>query len=417
MICIENVTCTDGSQANIIIEENCITSVGKEKDRSGTVLDGKKKLVMPGLVNTHTHLAMTLLRGSGDDLPLQEWLETKVWPVEKGLTGEAAYYGSLLGAMEMVKSGTTCFVDMYFFCRDIAKAVEEIGIRGYLGPGIFDFPSPESDKPFETAVKFIEEYKSRNNLVIPVMAPHALYTCSEETFSKCLDVSQEYDLIFHTHVSETEREVKEFVDQKGMTPVEFLYKNGFLSEKFLAAHCVWLTDGEIGMFAETGAKVSHNPVSNMKIAAGVMRLPEMLQKGVTVSLATDGAASNNSLDMFEVMKVCALLHKVTTGDPTAVSARTVFEMATKNGAESLGLKAGSIQEGYLADLLLVDVNAANAVPHHDFVSNVVYSMQSGNVDTVICNGNIIMQERELMHVDEKAILEKAGEIAHHMVSG
>jgi len=409
--------CTDGSKKNVIIEENVITSVGKEKDRSGTVIDGKKKLVLPSFVNTHTHLAMTLLRGSGDDLPLQEWLETKVWPVEKRLTGEAAYYGSLLGAMEMVKSGTTCFVDMYFYCRDIAKAVEKIGIRGYLGSGIFDFPSPESEKPFETAVKFIKEYTNKSELIVPVMAPHALYTCSEETFYKCLDVSRKYDLIFHTHVSETEKEVKEFEEQKGVRPVEYLYENEFLSEKFLAAHCIWLNDAEIDMFAEKRVKVSHNPISNMKIAAGVMRLPEMVKKGITVSLATDGAASNNSLDMMEVMKVCALLHKVYTGDPTAVSAAAVFEMATVKGAESLGLKAGLLKEGYLADILLVDLNEANAVPYHDFVSNVVYSMHGGNVDTVICNGKIIMQEKELVNVDEEAVLEKAGEIAHKMVSG
>lgn len=408
--------CTDGSKRNVIIDENVITSVGKEKDRSGTVIDGKKKLVLPSFVNTHTHLAMTLLRGSGDDLPLQEWLETKVWPVEKRLTGEAAYYGSLLGAMEMVKSGTTCFVDMYFYCRDIAKAVEKIGIRGYLGSGIFDFPSPESEKPFETAVQFIEEYTNKSGLVVPVMAPHALYTCSEETFYKCLDVSRKYDLIFHTHVSETEKEVKEFEEQKGMRPVEYLYENGFLSEKFLAAHCIWLNDAEIDMFAEKRVKVSHNPVSNMKIAAGVMRLPEMVKKGITVSLATDGAASNNSLDMMEVMKVCALLHKVHTGDPTAVSAAAVFEMATVKGAESLGLKAGLLKEGYLADAILVDLNEANAVPYHDFTSNVVYSMHGGNVDTVICNGKIIMQEREFVNVDEEKILEKTAEIAKAMVS-
>jgi 5-methylthioadenosine/S-adenosylhomocysteine deaminase len=417
MICIENVVCTDGSTKNIIIEGNHITSVGAEKDRSDIVIDGSKKLALPGLVNSHTHLAMTLLRGSGDDLPLQEWLETKIWPVEKRLTAEAVYYGSLLGAMEMVKSGTTAFVDMYFFCRDVAKAVEEIGIRGYLGSGIFDFPSPESETPFETAVGFIKEYVNKSDLIVPVMAPHALYTCSEETFFKCLDVAHKYDLIFHTHVSETEREVKEFIDEKGMTPVEFLYDNGFLDGEFLAAHCIWLTDKEIDMLAEKDVKVSHNPVSNMKIAAGVMRLSDLLKKGITVSLATDGAASNNSLDMFEVMKVCALLHKVCTGDLTAVSARTVFEMATAKGAESLGLRAGLLQEGYLADLALVRINAANAVPHHDFVSNVVYSMQSGNVDTVICNGRRVMEQRKLVHVDEEAVLEKARDIAHAMVSG
>ena len=417
MICIENAVCTDGSIRNILIEGNSIQSVGTEKDRSDITIDGRKKLVLPGLVNTHTHLAMTLLRGSGDDLPLQEWLETKVWPVEKQLTGEGAYYGSLLGAMEMVKSGTTSFVDMYFYCRDIARAVEEIGMRGFLGSGIFDFPSPESENPFETAIEFIEEYHNKSELVVPVMAPHALYTCSEETFHKCLDAAQKYDLIFHTHVSETEKEVTEFIEQKKVTPVEFLYNNGFLSDKFLAAHCIWLNDKEIDMFAEKNVKVSHNPVSNMKIAAGVMRLPDMIKKGVTVSLATDGAASNNSLDMFEVMKICALLHKVTRSDPTAVSASTVFEMATVKGAQSLGLKAGVLQEGYLADLVLVDLTEANAVPYHDFISNVVYSMHSGNVDTVICNGKIIMEERALVNVDEEAVLEKAEKIAQDMVSG
>ena len=415
MICIENATVVDGSQTNIVIDGTTIQSVGKEKDRSGTIIDGTKKLVLPGFVNTHTHLAMTLLRGFGDDLPLQEWLETKVWPTEKRLTGEAAYYGSLLGAMEMIKSGTTCFVDMYFFCRDIAKAVEEIGIRGYLGSGIFDFPSPESDNPFETAVQFIKDYK-KNELVVPVMAPHALYTCSQETFNKCLDVAKKHDILFHTHVSETEKEVKEFEENTGKRPVEFLYENGFLSEKFLGAHCVWLTDKEIKMIAEKRANVSHNPVSNMKIAAGVMRLPDMINNGVCVSLATDGAASNNSLDMIEVMKVCALLHKVCTGDPVAVTAGTVFNMATVNGAQSLGLKAGKIKKGYVADVVLVDLNEPNTVPYHDFVSNVVYAMHSGNVSTVICNGNIVMKERAFTNIDETAVLEKAQDIAHAMVS-
>jgi 5-methylthioadenosine/S-adenosylhomocysteine deaminase len=417
MILIENVRFLDGSVRNIITEGNSIDSVGEKKDRSDIVIDGTGYLVIPGLINTHTHLAMTLLRGHGDDLPLQEWLETKVWPAEKGLTGEAAYYGSLLGAMEMVRSGTTCFVDMYFFCRDVARAVEDIGMRGYLGSGIFDFPSPESENPFETAVKFIREYTGESDLVVPVMAPHALYTCSEETFHKCLEVAREYDLIFHTHVSETEREVREFVDQKGMRPVEFLYENGFLDEKFLAAHCVWLNDKELDMFAEKRVKVSHNPVSNMKIAAGVMRLPDMVKRGITVSLATDGAASNNSLDMVEVMKVCALLHKVHTGDPTAVTAEDVLRMGTVNGAVSLGLKAGVIAEGYLADLVLVNVKNPNAVPYHDFTSNMVYAMQSGNVDTVICNGKVIMENRRFPGIDEGKILEKAEEIAQDMVSG
>ncbi len=416
MICIENVLFTDGSQKTIIVDGTHIQSVGKEKDRSDIVIDGRKKLVIPGFVNTHTHSAMTLLRGSGDDLPLKEWLETKVWPVEKRLTGEAAYYGSLLGAMEMVKSGTTCFVDMYFYCRDIARAVEDIGMRGFLGSGIFDFPSPESKSPFEIAVKFIEDYKNKSDLIVPVMAPHALYTCSEETFFKCLDVSRKHNLIFHTHVSETEREVKEFEEEKGVRPVEYLYKNGFLDEKFLAAHCVWLTDREIDIFSEKKVKVSHNPVSNMKIAAGVMRLPEMLKKKITVSLATDGAASNNSLDMFEVMKVCALLHKVTRGDPTAVNAATVFEMATQKGAQSLGLKAGVISEGYLADLVLLNIDQPNAVPYHDFVSNVVYSMQSGNVDTVICNGRVILEGRTFSSIREEEVLEKAEKIAKDMVA-
>lgn len=415
MICIENATVVDGSHANIVIDGNLIQSVGKEKDRSGTVIDGTKMLALPGFVNTHTHLAMTLLRGFGDDLPLQEWLETKVWPTEKRLTGEAVYYGSLLGAMEMIKSGTTCFVDMYFFCRDIAKAVEEIGIRGYLGSGIFDFPSPESENPFETAVQFIRDYK-RSELVVPVMAPHALYTCSEETFHKCLDVAKKYDILFHTHVSETEKEVKEFEESTGARPVEFLYENGFLSEKFLGAHCIWLTDKEIKMIAEKRANVSHNPVSNMKIAAGVMRLPDMVNNGICVSLATDGAASNNSLDMIEVMKMCALLHKVHMRDPVAVTANTVFEMATANGAHSLGLNAGVIQERFLADVVLVDLNEPNTVPYHDFVSNVVYAMHSGNVSTVICNGNIVMKERTFVNIDEDNILKKVQDIAHAMVS-
>jgi 5-methylthioadenosine/S-adenosylhomocysteine deaminase len=324
-----------------------------------------------------------------------------VWPTEKNLTGEGAYYGSLLGLIEMVKSGTTSFVDMYFYCKEVARAVEEVGIRGYIGSGIFDFPSPESEAPFETAVSFIEEYRDRKGLVVPVVAPHALYTCSEETFFRCLDLSEKYDLLFHTHVSETERDVKEFSDEKGMRPGDYLYENGFLRE--------------LDRFGEKGVKVSHNPVSNMKLAAGVMSLPDMMKRGIVVSLGTDGASSNNSLDMFETMKVCALLHKVHAGNPTVVSSRDVLEMATQKGAESLGLKAGVLQEGFLADIQLIDLREANAVPRHDLISNVVYSLSNRNVDTVICNGEIVMQDKKLKNIDEGEILEKTEEIAEDMV--
>ena len=416
MICIENCTQLDGSTAHVVIEDTLIQSIGEEKDRSDITIDGTDKLLLPGFVNTHTHLGMTLLRGFGDDLPLQEWLETKVWPVEKNLTGEGAYYGSLLGLIEMIKSGTTCFVDMYFYCKEVARAVEEMGIRGYIGSGIFDFPSPESETPFETAVSFIEEYADNNELVIPVVAPHALYTCSEETFFKCLDLSEKYGLLFHTHVSETEQEVAAFIDEKGMRPGDYLYEQGFLNEKFLAAHCVWLNEGERKKFQEKGVKISHNPVSNMKLAAGVMPLPDMMKKGITVSLGTDGASSNNSLDMMETMKICALLHKIHMGRPTAVTSRDVLEMATQKGAESLGLKAGVVREGFLADIQLLDLKEANAHPRHDLVSNVVYAMSNRNVDTVICNGKVVMQDKKLLHIDEETIVVKSEEIAKEMVS-
>jgi len=416
MICIENCTQLDGSTAHVVIEDTLIQSIGEGKDRSDITIDGTDKLLLPGFVNTHTHLGMTLLRGFGDDLPLQEWLETKVWPVEKNLTGEGAYYGSLLGLIEMIKSGTTCFVDMYFYCKEVARAVEEVGIRGYIGSGIFDFPSPESETPFETAVSFIEEYADKNELVVPVVAPHALYTCSEETFFKCLDLSEKYGLLFHTHVSETEQEVAAFIDEKGMRPGDYLYEQGFLNEKFLAAHCVWLNEGECKKFQERGVKISHNPVSNMKLAAGVMPLPDMMEKGITVSLGTDGASSNNSLDMMETMKICALLHKIRAGRPTAVTSRDVLEMATQKGAESLGLKAGVVREGFLADIQLLDLKEANAHPQHDLVSNVVYAMSNRNVDTVVCNGKVVMQDKKILHVDEEKIVVKSEEIAKDMVS-
>jgi len=396
---------------SVAIEGDKITAVGKDvKERADTVIDARGKAVLPGLINAHTHLSMTLLRGVADDMPLLEWLETKIWPIEKNLTAQDCYLGALLGCLEMIKSGTTCFADQYFFMEDVARAVEEAGLRAMLSYGIIELGDPKRrESELHVGEKLVKTCQGAAGERIQTMfGPHAAYTCSPECLMQVKELAKKYKVGIHTHISETRDEVDKIMKKYGKRPVEHLDSIGFLGPEVLAAHCVWLTEREIAIIQKQGVKPVHNPVSNMKIACGVAPVPEMLAVGIPVALGTDGAASNNSLDMFSEMKFAALLSKAHKLDPTALPAQVVLEMATINGAIALGLqdKIGSLEVGKKADIVVADMKKPHLVPLHNVISHLVYSAVGGDVDTVVVDGKVLMRERGVLTLDEDKVLEE-----------
>ncbi len=378
-------------QGNIYIEENKIAEIGNTNVEAEYVLDAKRKIVMPGLINTHTHVGMTDMRGIADDVNLEEFL-IKMWKEEAKRGKEDIYNGAKLGIREMLRTGTTSFVDMYSDEDAIAKAAKELGIRAFLGWAVVDkdITTQEGD-PLNNAENFIREFKNEE-LITPLIAPHAVYTCNEETLLKAKEIAEKYDTLITMHISETRKEVYEHRKKTGMRPVEWLEKIEFLNPKLIAVHLVWLTLHEIKILAKNGVKASHNPTSNMKLGnGGSMPLPEMLDNGILVTLGTDSTVSNNNLDMFEVMKFAALLHKNERWDASATNAQSILDFATINAAKALGLNAGSIEEGKLADLVILNPEP-NGLPlrKDTIVSNIVYSLNGLNVEHTIVNGKIVI---------------------------
>ncbi|MGA2460410.1 MAG: amidohydrolase [Candidatus Bathyarchaeia archaeon] len=408
---------------HVLIQDGIFKEVGRGVKASADIeIDGNGKIALPGLINTHTHLSMTLFRGLADDMQLQDWLQKKIWPLEAKLTDEACYNGALLGSAEMILSGTTCLVDMYFHMEHVSKAVEESGLRGFLSYGIMDLFDPANARlGQETSKKFFDYVQGLDNPRIRfAIGLHAPYTCSAEMLLWAKDFGEKNDSIIHIHVAETRKEQADFQKQHGMRVVEYLDKIGALSRKMLAAHCVWLTKSEVGTLAKAGVTVAHCPVSNMKLASGgVAPLPEMFELDMAVGLGTDGAASNNTLDMFETMKVCALLHKAHRWDATVLNAQRVLDLATIEGARALGVsnELGSIEPGKRADLILVNMKTPNMTPiftKDTVVSDLVYSASSSNVDTTIVDGNVLMQNRKLTTLNQEEVMSKAQEIAERL---
>lgn len=376
------------------------------------VIDARNKIVMPGLINTHTHLPMTLFRGVADDLPLEKWLNEEIWPIEGQLEAKHVYAGSLLGCLEMIQSGTTCFNDMYFFMDEVARSIEESGIRGCVSHAMFDFG--DTSKIAEMLGRGEETVKKyREGRIRAFIGPHAPYTCSEELLLGAKELADKHRTRIHIHIAETKKEVNDSKEQKGSPPFEYLDKIGFLGENVLSVHSVWASKKERGILKKRGVKVVHNPISNMKIANGVAPVPEYIKKGICVSLGTDGAASNNNLDMFEEMKVCTLLHKINSMDPSTVPAYNVLEFATINGAKALGMEneIGSIEVGKVADIILVNLNRANLTPLTNPVSHIVYAAKGADVDTVIVDGKVLMQNQQLRTLDLEDVLKFANEEA------
>jgi len=423
-ILIDNVTILgdEVKKGSVMVENDKIVEITDKTGihKADDVINGEKKVLMPGLVNTHTHLSMSLLRGLADDLSLDMWLNDHIWPVEANLNGKYCYAGALLACVEMIKSGTTTFNDMYFFMDDVAKAVEEAGLRGMLSHGMIDLGDEEKRKAeFKETLRIIEKcHDAADGRIKVAFGPHAPYTCSEELLKGVREKAGEMGLKIHIHVSETEFEVQQVVEAHGSRPFEYLNEIGFLGADVIAAHAVWLSDKEIEIIKKNRVNLSHNPASNMKLASGISPVSKLIDAGVNVSLGTDGAASNNNLDMIEEMKIAALLQKVDTGDSTALPAQKVFEMATIGGAKALGLQdeIGTIEAGKKADMILLDMNAAHLTPFRHPMSHLVYAANGGDVDTVICNGEILMQNKELKVLDEAEVIKLAEDGAHELLS-
>jgi len=357
--------------------------------------------VIPGLINTHTHAPMVMFRGLADDLPLQEWLEKYIFPAEaKTVSRDMVRTGTRLAALEMIQSGTTAYADMYYFEEEIARVTKAAGLRGVLGQTLIDFPVGDA-KTFEEglarAEQFIQEFR-HDDLITPAVAPHAPYTVNADHLKAARALASKYEVPYIIHLAETSTEVKNSQEAHGgLTPVAYLDSLGVLSPRTLAAHVVWATPVDIAILKNRQVAVSHNPESNMKLASGIAPVPAFLAAGLAVGLGTDGAASNNDLDMFEAMRMAALLHKVHSGDPRVIPAPVALEMATIGGAKALGLEKqlGSLEAGKKADVVLVSVNGARQTPLYDPVSHLVYVAHGEDVRTVIVNGKILMRDRRL----------------------
>jgi 5-methylthioadenosine/S-adenosylhomocysteine deaminase len=380
------------------------------------VIDGSGMVAMPGFINCHTHASMTLLRSYADDLPLMKWLNEKIWPLEAKLTPEDCYWGSMLCCLEMIKSGTTAFADMYFEMGETALAVKESGIRACLSRGMIGV-GPDAEQAIEENVKLVEDWSGRaDGRITTMFGPHAPYTCPPDYIKRVMALAEKYNAGIHIHVAETKDEIQQIKETYGMTPVQLLDSIGLFDLPVLAAHCVHLSQEDIAIMAAKKVGVAHCPASNMKLASGIAPVAELLKAGAIVGLGTDGAASNNNLDMMEEMHIASLLQKVSTSDPMALPSFQALQMATASGARVLGFAdVGMLKPGMKADLILVDLRCPHLCPRHDLVAHLVYAAQSADVDTVIINGEIVMENRKVLTIDEEEVMRRAQESAFSLV--
>jgi 5-methylthioadenosine/S-adenosylhomocysteine deaminase len=383
-------------------------------------IDASGQVVMPGLINTHTHAPMVLYRGLADDLALAEWLQKYIFPAEaKTVSPEFVRAGTRLAALEMIQSGTTTYTDMYYFEEDIAAVTRMAGLRGVLGQTIIQFPAPDAKTPAEELARteaFLTQFKN-DELIVPAIAPHSTYTLDAATLKAVRALATREHAPVLIHLSETRDEMKTAQEKHKRTPAAFLESIGFFGPptasaqgpRTLAAHGVWLTPADMQILARHHVGVSHNPESNMKLASGAAKVVAMRRNGIAVGLGTDGAASNNDLDMFEAMRQSAFLAKLQTSDPRAVPARTALEMATIEGARALGMEAhiGSLEPGKRADVIVVSMDAARQTPLYDVLSQLVYTTRGDDVRTTIVNGRVLMRDRRVLTLDEPAVLADA----------
>ena len=402
---------------SVAITKDKIVAVGTSREISNKYSSRRKvyargKAVIPGLINTHTHIPMSLFRGIADDLDLQEWLTKYIFPAEgKNVDEKLVRTGTRLGLAEMIRGGTTTYCDMYYFEDAIAQETSKAGVRAVLGQTLIDFPAPDF-KTFDEAMagteRFVAKWKN-NALIVPAVAPHAPYTVSEEHLKLTSNLAKKYDTQLVMHLAEAQSETDFVMEKKGMRSIEYIDKIGFFSNKTVAAHVIQANDAELEILKKQNIGIAHNPESNMKLAAGVARVPKMLTMNLRVGLGTDGAASNNDLNLWEEMDTAAKLHKLISGDPKVVSAEEVFQMATLGGARALHLeeKIGSIEAGKLADIVIVDLDSLHQTPLYNIYSNLVYATKASDVNTVLINGKIVMRNRVLLTLNERLIKSQA----------
>lgn len=395
-------------RGDVRAEDGVVTNVGRAPQHADTVIEAGGDILMPGLVNAHTHAPMTLLRGLGDDLALEEWLRTRIWPAERHLTRDDVRVGTQLAMLEMLRTGTTSFNDMYFFSDTTARAAADAGMRASVGATLIDFDTSELklDEQEPNARRFVAEWED-HPLVTPTLSPHSTYICGPERWERVRAIQEEHDVQVHTHCSETRHEVQDVLAKLGVRPVEVMRRAGVLKDSILA-HCGWVTKDEIRVLAAEGAHVAHCPVSNLKLATGgVMPMLEMREAGVNVALGTDGAASNNTLDILETTKYAALLQKHHRWDARAAPAEDVLHMATVGGRRALRQDTRGIEVGAIADLALVDAQPAHMRPWHDPASSLVYCANGGDVRATIVAGRVLYLDGRFTTLDEARILDEA----------
>jgi 5-methylthioadenosine/S-adenosylhomocysteine deaminase len=403
----------------VAVAGDTITALGSTADIAGTdakeTIDAKGGIIMPGLVNTHTHAAMTLFRGLADDLPLMDWLNDHIFPAEALLDRNKVHAGSLLGCAEMILSGTTTFCDMYLFEDAVAQAAKSAGMRAVVGEVLYDFPSPNYgpiEDGFEFTRRLIEKWQD-DPLVTIAVEPHSPYLCAPELLTRAADMAREHQVPMVTHLSETRKEVDDMQRRYGATPVQHLANLGVLGEHLLACHCVVLSDSDMDLLAANDVKVSHNPESNMKLASGVSPVSDLVDRGVCTALGTDGCSSNNNLDLFGEMDMAAKLHKASSLDPTVMKAGTVLRMATIEGARALGLASitGSLEVGKKADIIVIDTCKPHLTPMYHPASHLVYAVTGSDVGATVVNGRVLMRDRRLQHMDLQQVMADAHQIA------
>ncbi len=409
------------SKGSLVVDQGKILALGNDGEISKryigrTKIDASHMLVMPGLVNGHTHAAMTCFRGMADDLTLMDWLNHYIFPAEaRNVNPDLAYHGSLLACTEMIKSGTTAFCDMYIFEDEAAKAAKDAGMRCLLGEVLFDFPSPNFKTPDEglAYTEMLLKKWADDPLVRIIVEPHALYTCSSDLLKKSKTLADRYGAPIGTHFLENRAEVAQLQDKIGKKATAFLKELGLLDERFIAFHAVCMDEEDMKIFADCGCKVVHNPESNMKLASGIAPVQDMMNRGIAVGLGTDGCASNNNLDMFQEMDTAAKLGKVANLDPTAMPAREVVRMATIGSAKALGIDhiTGSLEAGKSADIVMIDLNKPHLTPLYHPYSHVVYTVGGADVDTVMINGKIVMAGRKLTTINEQDAINAVNAIA------
>ncbi len=389
---IQNVLVHNEVQ-DILIEKNIIKKIAKHiLEDNCNIVNGTDKLAIPPFYNTHTHAGMTLMRGYSDDLHVHQWLEKKIWPFEKNMSEEDVYIGSKLACLEMIKTGTVYYNDMYWFFHGMARAADEMGLRASICAVLIDmFDSETAKQQREVNEALFKEAKKYSDRVQFAIGPHAIYTVSEESLRWCSDFANENNVMINIHLSETHHEVEECIKKHGKRPIEYLKDIGFLGSNVIAAHCIWLDDNEIDILKDHEVILSHNPTSNMKLSSGVFPYEKLHKKNIKMTLGTDGCASNNNLDMLEEMKFASCKAKLDSMNPTLMNAEEIFNIATRNGAEYMKINGGVLEEGKVADIVLIDLNNTMMVPRHNIISNLVYSATSACIDTTICDGKILME--------------------------